>query len=226
MAAQLRLATALSRDVAEGDHLALGDGKPTARIPVTEAVGDEPAVDLRIVRFTPIVEAAHLLAEAGYLRLLATLAAAVEIGRGGRLRLQRKLDPARCEDLVLGIQESAHAPNAEVGRRLIDDLLDSHGVDAHVQRATHHGAEGVHAATAQAGGNPAKEAGAVVEQRRRSDHLVEGKVADALDELRIALGKAPRVALQHPLAQACRGVGELCGIGHGVSSRSRRARHA
>ena len=75
MRLELRLATALRSNEAEGDQLTLGNGEPTTRIPIAKAVLHQPLGDVRVIGSAAILVSVHLFAKAGNLCLLATLVA-------------------------------------------------------------------------------------------------------------------------------------------------------
>ena len=143
-------------------------------------------------------EVAHPLAKDIHLRLGAVLAAVLR--SRGCLTLQRQLDAPRFQHLVCRLEKREHPPDAEVGPRLIDDLLELHRRHAEVEGSRDHAAELVDTLAAQQRGQNRHEAGLVIQPLPRLvDDLVKCEVVKPLDELRIGLKELGNIAGEHPL---------------------------
>ena len=150
MAGELGLTAPLGGQEAEGDHLPLLIVQPLPGVVVPEAVVRQPLVDVAALLGAAVLEAPHGLPEDVHLDLVARLQAG--LGGGGGLSLQRQGDAPGGKFLVDRLQEGEHPADAQIGRRLIDDLLHLHRGDPHVQGGGEHHLEFVHPLAAQQGG--------------------------------------------------------------------------
>ena len=198
MARELRLAAALRRDEAEGNHLAVAIGKAVARVVVAEAVVGEPLVDMRALSGTMEPGLAHTLAKVIDLHLVAGGKARLE--RGGCLALKGKLDAVLLEHFIHRADEREGAADAEVRRALVDDFLDLDGRHAEVESTRHHDSELIDALATHERGENGEEALAIGQlSRLLVDHLVKGERIESLGELRIGGRERARDAGIHAL---------------------------
>jgi len=127
-----------------------------------------------------LVELFDPVAERTLLHLQPLVEPGIGIRRG--LSRERQLNPSGSQDLVGGMEEVEHPGHAEVGDRLIDDLLDLDRRDADVEGPAEHDAVFVDRLAGNDGGQLHHEAGPRV-QGRIARHVAERPVVEDLDQL-------------------------------------------
>ena len=180
----LRLASALCRDVAKGDELAIEVAQTAARVVITEAILREPPVDHRAILRACFPIPLHALAEVVDLLLVAGSSPCLE--RGRFLRLEWQLDAALRQRLVERREKRTRATDTQIRRRLVDELAHFDGRKRRIECLEKHDAKLVHTLTAEQR-RENRQVTLACGQRSRllARHLLACEVGETLRELGI-----------------------------------------
>ncbi len=183
------------------------------RVPVAEAVRGQPFAHMAPVLGAARPRLPHALAEDLHLRAVAGLASV--LARRRALGLERQTLAALAQHLVRRQQERQHAAEAHVGHRLVHQLLQRHGLQAHRKRGGRECLERLDALAAHERGQYGQKARAVIKVAAAGalgvHHLVEREVGEQLHELGIGLVQGGRASGIQLLAVRPCGLGDSGG---------------
>jgi hypothetical protein len=183
VAPDLRVAPAQGSEHGEGDQFPHRDTDPVAGEVVAEAVRGQEPLEVQFVLGRRRVHALHPV-RAGDLLLHRPAPTRACARRGGGLSVERQPYPALCEDVVGRVDEVEGLAHPRVGNGLIDDLLGLDRCDSGGEGGAQHDPVLAERLAANERRELDHEAGPGAEPAV-PEHLVEGEVAEDLDQLRI-----------------------------------------